>query len=345
MNTPPQQVWRIGDPAPPPLPRRSEVDVTARWVDGPPLVSILCATYQHVGFIEDALQGFLGQDTDFPFEIIVRDDASSDGTADIVSDYATRYPGIVRAVLESVNTYATTSPSVVLTNLASGTFYATCEGDDYWIDPRKVTSQVEVLSETEDAHVVGHSMVIVKGGHVAGFSGHRSGDDRPYRHSGRDLQRGERSGMQTACILYRATTFPDLLARRGVVVDTVRDRWFGNHGDAIVLPAMCATVYRVHPAGVSHGPREPADIARLISREFVASYAFATLGMNVAAVSTAEAGLRLYLENLSVNPWSALVRAATTLLKARLVARSTLIRCIVNMRTAIRSLGLRMRPR
>jgi hypothetical protein len=345
MDTPPQQVWRIGDPAPPPLPPRSEADVTARWVDGPPRVSILCATYQHVGFIEDALRGFLGQETDFPFEIIVRDDASSDGTADIVSDYATRYPGVVRAVLETVNTYATTTPSMVLTDLASGTFYATCEGDDYWIDPWKVTSQVEVLSAAEDVHVVGHSMVIIRDGRVAGFSGQRSGDDRPYRHSGRDLQRGERSGMQTACILYRATMFPELLARKGVFVDTVRDRWFGNHGDAIILPAMPATVYRVHPGGVSHGPREPADVARLISREFVASDAFAKLGMNVAAVATAEAGLRLYLENLSVHPWRALVGAATTLLKARLVARSILIRRSVNTRNTIRSLVRRMRPR
>jgi hypothetical protein len=345
MDTPPQPVWRIGDPAPPPLPPRSEADVTGRWVDGPPLVSILCATYQHVDFIEDALRGFLGQDTAFPFEIIVRDDASSDGTAEVVRDYAERYPGVVRAVLEKVNTFATTPPSVVLTDLASGTFHATCEGDDYWIDPRKVTRQVELLSEAEDVHVVGHSMVIVRDGRITGFGSHRSGDDRPYRHTGRDLERGERGGMQTACILYRATTFPDLLARPGVLVDDVRDRWFGNHGDGIVLPAMRATVVRQHPGGVSQGPQEPADIARRISRQFVASDAFTRLGMDVAAVATAELGLRLYLENLSVNPVRALVGGATALLKARFVARSTLIRRIVSARNAIRSLVRRMRHR
>jgi hypothetical protein len=128
-----EPIYRVGDPAPPPLPRRAEAEVMARWQGDEPVVSILCATYQHVGFVEDALRGFLGQDTDFPFEIIVRDDASTDGTADIVRDYAERYPNIIRAVLETENRWPEVKASQVLRTMARGAFTAFCEGDDYWI--------------------------------------------------------------------------------------------------------------------------------------------------------------------------------------------------------------------
>lgn len=107
----------------------------ARWQGDEPVVSILCATYQHVGFIEDALRGFLGQTTDFPFEILVRDDASGDGTAEIVRDYAKRYPNIIRAVLETENHYQVLKPLQVLEPMARGEFVSVCEGDDFWIRP------------------------------------------------------------------------------------------------------------------------------------------------------------------------------------------------------------------
>lgn len=126
-------VYRIGDPAPPLLPRRSEAEVVARWQGDKPVVSIECATYQHVTFIEDALRGFLGQDTDFPFEIPVRDDASTDGTADIVRDYAERYPSIIRAVLKTENRWPEVGPRQVLEPMVRGDFVARCEGDDYWL--------------------------------------------------------------------------------------------------------------------------------------------------------------------------------------------------------------------
>ena len=128
-------VYRVGDPAPAPLPRRSEAEVMSRWQGDKPVVSIRCATYQHVDFIEDALRGFLGQETDFPFEILVRDDASTDGTADIVRDYAERYPNIIRAVLETENRYPEVKAGQVLGPMVRGEFIAACEGDDYWIRP------------------------------------------------------------------------------------------------------------------------------------------------------------------------------------------------------------------
>ena len=63
------------------------------------MVSILCTAYNHEQYIAQTLDSFLSQQTDFPFEILVSDDASTDGTAEIIRDYALRYPGVVRAFL------------------------------------------------------------------------------------------------------------------------------------------------------------------------------------------------------------------------------------------------------
>ena len=65
-----------------------------------PLVSICCITYNHKEYIRDALDGFLSQRTDFPYEILINDDASTDGTADIIREYEQKYPEKIRAVTD-----------------------------------------------------------------------------------------------------------------------------------------------------------------------------------------------------------------------------------------------------
>lgn len=132
-------------PAPPPL--CSEDEIVATWrTMGPPVVSICCATYNHALYIKDALQGFLAQKTTFPFEIIIRDDASTDGTTDIVREYARRYPNIIRLVVEAENQFKNgVRPVQVWPTLAKGEFVALCEGDDYWIASDKLEKQVELL--------------------------------------------------------------------------------------------------------------------------------------------------------------------------------------------------------
>ena len=77
------------------------------WPEGTvPVVSICCITYQHVNFIRDAVEGFLMQETTFPVEIIIRDDASLDGTTQIVSSYQVKYPRLIRTILHTENQYS-----------------------------------------------------------------------------------------------------------------------------------------------------------------------------------------------------------------------------------------------
>jgi glycosyltransferase involved in cell wall biosynthesis len=125
----------------------------ATWTaPGPPLVSICCATFNHARYLKDALRGFLCQETNFPFEIVVRDDASTDGTGEIIRDYARRYPHIMRAVFETENQFRRgVRPLHVWPSLAKGEFVALCEGDDYWIHAEKLQKQVELLRSYPDA--------------------------------------------------------------------------------------------------------------------------------------------------------------------------------------------------
>lgn len=120
--------------------------------DDTPLVSIICLTYNHAEYIRQCLEGFLMQQTDFSFEIIVHDDASTDGTAIIVKEYAEKYPDRFVPVLQTVNQYSqgVSIGKTFLYPLAKGKYIAECEGDDYWTDPLKLQRQVDFLENHPD---------------------------------------------------------------------------------------------------------------------------------------------------------------------------------------------------
>ena len=115
--------------------------------DREPLVSICCLSYNHEPYIRDAIEGFLMQKTDFPFEILIHDDASTDGTADIIREYEAKYPDIIKPIYQTENQY---SKGIKVSQVyqfprAKGKYIALCEGDDYWTDPYKLQKQVDFL--------------------------------------------------------------------------------------------------------------------------------------------------------------------------------------------------------
>src|SRR5690606_8962533 len=137
---------------------RTERDLMAAWGNRrEPVLSIVCLAYNHAGFIRDTLEGFLLQETDFPFEVIVHDDASTDDTAAIIRDYAARFPGVIRPVYQRENQYRLGVPfSTRLFASARGQYIAYCEGDDYWTDPRKLQIQVDFLEQHPDYVITYH---------------------------------------------------------------------------------------------------------------------------------------------------------------------------------------------
>lgn len=126
-----------------------------------PLVSIVCITYNHARFIRDALDGFVMQKTNFPFEILVHDDASTDGTADIVREYEEKYPHLFRCVYQTENQWGKKSPwKDILFPMVRGKYVALNEGDDYWTDENKLQKQVDFMESHPDFSVCFHPVTV-----------------------------------------------------------------------------------------------------------------------------------------------------------------------------------------
>lgn len=133
------------------------------------LVSICCITYNHAPFIRKALDGFLMQQAPSCVpqgvkmgdwcEILIHDDCSTDGTTEIVKEYAAKYPDLIFPLYEEVNQYSQGKENVIdMYNYgrAHGKYIAYCEGDDYWTDPTKLQKQVDFLDTHIDYSVCFH---------------------------------------------------------------------------------------------------------------------------------------------------------------------------------------------
>lgn len=128
------------------------------WPQGTrPLVSIISWVYNHERFLRDAIEGILMQETTFPVEITLHDDASTDGSVRIIKDYEARHPRVFRNILRRENLWLRgINCAAEVFGRASGEFIALCEGDDYWTHPRKLQRQVEALEAAPDCAAVAH---------------------------------------------------------------------------------------------------------------------------------------------------------------------------------------------
>lgn len=111
------------------------------------VVTILTLAYNHEPYIRQCLDGIVMQQTTFTFELLIHDDASTDGTADIIREYESKYPNIIKPIYQKENQYSKKIPIGVtyLYPRAKGKYIALCEGDDYWTDPLKLQKQVDFL--------------------------------------------------------------------------------------------------------------------------------------------------------------------------------------------------------
>ncbi len=133
-----------------------------------PLVSVRTATYQHAPYIRQCLDSILMQECDFPWEFIIGEDGSTDGTREICIEYAERHPDRIRLFLRdrSLSRYREGKREIGFNGKwtcrsARGRYHALCEGDDYWTDPKKLQKQVEVLKQHPDYAMSFHNVLIV----------------------------------------------------------------------------------------------------------------------------------------------------------------------------------------
>lgn len=129
------------------------------------LVLVICTTYNHVNYIEKALNGFINQRTNFKFQVMVHDDASTDGTTEILKRYEKAYPDLFRMYYEEKNTYSQGKMNSIVDEIVNhqlhGKYVAYCEGDDFWIDKNKLQIQLDYLETHPDCSMTGHNVLVL----------------------------------------------------------------------------------------------------------------------------------------------------------------------------------------
>ena len=123
-------------------------------------VSVVCDAYNHEKYIAQCLDGIVMQKTNFAFEVLVHDDASTDKTADIIREYEKKYPELIKPVYQTVNQYTRGGTERFQYPRVKGKYIAMCEGDDYWTDPLKLQKQYDALEANPDVDICTHRAIM-----------------------------------------------------------------------------------------------------------------------------------------------------------------------------------------
>lgn len=211
-----------------------------------PLVSICCITYNHEKYIRDAIESFLMQETDFPFEIIIHDDASTDRTAEIIREYEKKYPDLIKPIYQTENQYSKGVRVSLLTYKKSkGKYIAFCEGDDYWTDALKLQKQVTFLEENPD-YVITYTAVEAfdENGIIETYVGGALKD-----LSKEELKRATPINTLTTCFRNIIKELPPEFSIAKIGDLTI---WslLGAYGKGKFIGEIKPSAYRVHDGGV-----------------------------------------------------------------------------------------------
>jgi len=176
-----------------------------------PLVSINCITYNHAPYIRQCLDGFLMQKRDFAIEVLIHDDASTDGTVDIIKHYEKKYPDIIKPIYQIENQF---SKGVAISRTYNfprikGHYIAICQGDDYWTDDCFLKDGIAFLEKSEEYNCYATNTI------------YKSSDfektalevqNKQYEHIGHDISFDNYIYLHTSARIYRNNLiFSDLL--------------------------------------------------------------------------------------------------------------------------------------
>ena len=222
-----------------------------------PLVTAKTITYNHAPFIRQCIEGVLMQETNFPIEYIIGEDCSTDGTREIVEEYARRYPDTIRLITSEQNVGAREN-SRRTTKAARGKYIALCEGDDYWTDPHKLQKQVDFLEAHPECSMCFHEAYdLWPDGRKSEFVRSRQIEVMPFYTLGNIIRR---YFIPTASMVFRR-----------LLIEPMPDEFFDAPGGDWFLHVLlakkglvayldeCMSVYRHHRGGVMSAADKPTQ--------------------------------------------------------------------------------------
>ena len=214
----------------------------------PPLVSVRVITYNHEKYIAQCLEGILMQRANFPFEVIVGEDCSTDHTREIVLAYGQKYSETIR-LITSENNVGGVQNVLRVQQACRGNYHAYCDGDDYWIDPLKLQKQVDFMEAHPEYSMCFHDAFVVRYDKSA-LPDYCCPSALPERLTIGDLIRLNLA-IPTASVLARSAVLASLPEWRTNIrySDLLVRLWCAQHGDLGYL-REAMSVHRIHPGGM-----------------------------------------------------------------------------------------------
>ncbi|MBM9538564.1 glycosyltransferase [Desulfobulbus alkaliphilus] len=212
-----------------------------------PLVTICCVTYNHEKYIRNCLDGILMQETTFPVEILIHDDASTDNTVSIIKNYINNYKNLFKTIFQIENQYKKgVQIGKMLWKKATGDFIASCEGDDYWTDKKKLQIQIDILLSAPEYSMCFHNAEIVN--EVKKNKSFYSKINSITTYSIRDLAYSNFIPTATRVFRNYQYDFPEIFSKLPAA-DWGQNMLVAEKGKIVYLP-RCMSVYRIHSQGV-----------------------------------------------------------------------------------------------
>jgi glycosyltransferase involved in cell wall biosynthesis len=255
-----------------------------------PLLSVHVATYQHVDFIEACIESILIQQTNFPFELIIGEDFSTDGTREIVFNYAASFPEKIRVITADFNVKQSAN-HIRSIGACRGRYIALCDGDDAWNDPLKLQKQVDFLEQNPDYSMCYHSYQIRKDGQL-------KPEILPKNPS--DFSQEELLGLPSGMAVntkmvrnvFKDSDFSLVYYFHG---DFSINALMGTYGKSKYLANVHPSIYNHHPGGVWTAANNSTQHQRLINTKIRMYQGFQRLGDHSSAAIILDS-LRLTLQ-------------------------------------------------
>jgi len=232
-----------------------------------PMVSICCITYNHVNFLANAVESFMMQHANFEFEVVIGDDCSTDGTADLAKSFVEKYPEKVKFTTTQKNQGSHYNLINTL-KYCTGKYIALCEGDDYWTDSHKLQKQVDFLEQNPDYIICCHYTRVIDENNNTLYVHPKP---VPLVHTYHDLLAGKQEETKTATVIYRNVPGVHQLFHRSWFFSCYAGdkifKLFATHqtGHKIYVMPEVMSCYRNHVGGIWSMINTQVRMERMIS--------------------------------------------------------------------------------